>query len=90
MGARLEDYTALAPPNSFIHVDQFPGPAELAAHLHLLGRDHDSYNAHLAWVDRGNIADTKATFTLTATDYWLGELDQFLSGREVQSSCPWQ
>ena len=83
MGARMEDYTALAPPNSFIHVDRFPGPAELAAHLQLLGRDHDSYNAHLAWVDRGNIADTKATY------FYCSRL---LAGRvrSVQSSCPWQ
>ena len=80
MGARLEDYTALAPPNSFIHVDQFSGPAELAAHLHLLGRDHDSYNAHLAWVDQGSIADTKATYSYC---------NRLLAGR-VGSVSLWQ
>ena len=46
MGARLEDYTALAPPNSFIHVDQFSGPAQLARFLHKLDQDEELYNEY--------------------------------------------
>lgn len=30
MGARKEDYEKVAPPNSFIHVDDFESPKELA------------------------------------------------------------
>ena len=28
MGARVEDYEAVAPPNSFLHVDSFSGPED--------------------------------------------------------------
>ena len=31
MGARPEDYARLAPPHSYIHVDDFESPKELAA-----------------------------------------------------------
>ena len=33
MGARKEEYEAVAPYNSFIHVDQFKSPKELATYL---------------------------------------------------------
>ena len=46
MGARLEEYEAVAPHNSFIHVDQFKGPRELAEYLDQLDQDDDLYNEY--------------------------------------------
>ena len=44
MGSRLEDYEAVAPRNSFLHVDSFSGPEELAEHLTYLHENPSSYN----------------------------------------------
>ena len=46
MGAREEDYRAVAPDNSFIHVDNFDGPQQLAEHLKLLDNNPLQYNRH--------------------------------------------
>ena len=46
MGASEAEYTRVAPHNSFIHVDQFRGPEQLAEHLHMLDRDKEKYNEY--------------------------------------------
>ena len=46
MGARPQDYQAVAPHQSFIHVDQFTGPRELAEYLLELDRDEEKYNQY--------------------------------------------
>ena len=49
MGAAPEDYHRAAPPHSFIHVDDFRSPKELAAYLHQLDQDDALYNQYFAW-----------------------------------------
>ena len=44
MGARLEDYAQVSPHKSFLHVDQFAGPRELAEYL--LELDDEAYNQY--------------------------------------------
>ena len=46
MGARPADYQKAAPYKSFIHVDQFKGPRELAEYLVELDRDDQKYNMY--------------------------------------------
>ena len=46
MGARPEDYERVAPYNSFIHVEQFKGPKELAEYLLELDKDDNEYNQY--------------------------------------------
>ena len=46
MGARPEDYERVAPYNSFIHVEQFKGPKELAEYLLELDKDDNKYNQY--------------------------------------------
>ena len=46
MGASQEEYTKLAPQHSFIHVDQFKGPRELAEYLLELDGDDEKYNEY--------------------------------------------
>ena len=59
MGASLQDYEAVAPPQSFIHVDSFQSPEELAGYLHLLDQDDELYNQYFAWKDKGDFLATK-------------------------------
>jgi len=59
MGARPEDYTAAAPANSFLHVDDYLGPEDLATHLLALHDNPDQYNQFFSWVGTGKMIDTK-------------------------------
>ena len=60
MGASEEEYRRAAPHNSFIHVDQFEGPEQLAEHLHMLDRDDEKYNEYFK-VGRINITSFEST-----------------------------
>ena len=49
MGARPEDYDVSAPYKSYIHVDDFDGPKELADYLHKLDQNDELYNEYFKW-----------------------------------------
>lgn len=49
MGARKSDYERLCPPNSFIHVDDFESPADLARYLSFLMNNDTAYNSFFEW-----------------------------------------
>jgi hypothetical protein len=51
MGARPEDYKALLPPDSYIHVDDFQSPKHLAEYLHVLDKNDTLYNSYFRWKD---------------------------------------
>ena len=59
MGAGVEQYTAVAPPHSFIHVDSFSGPQDLAQYLIKLDNDDVLYNEYFRWRTMGEFIDTK-------------------------------
>ncbi len=59
MGARPEDYERTAPQHSYIHVDDFAGPKELAEYLRELDADDDKYNAYFRWKGTGEFVNTK-------------------------------
>ncbi|GJQ69868.1 hypothetical protein Trydic_g22415 [Trypoxylus dichotomus] len=58
MGARPEDYERSAPEGSYIHVDEFASPAELATYLHRLDKDNDLYNSYFRWKGTGEFINT--------------------------------
>lgn len=58
MGAHPDDYRRVAPDHSFIHVDQFESPRELARFLHKLDADDDLYNAYFRWKGTGEFINT--------------------------------
>lgn len=64
MGGNREDYQRVAPPNSYIHVDDFASPKELAAYLHHLDNDNDAYNRYFGW------KHPKATGQFINTYFW--------------------
>ena len=49
MGARPQDYERAAPYKSYIHVDDFEGPKELAEYLKKLEENDDLYNEYFRW-----------------------------------------
>ncbi len=52
MGAQKSAYSLLSPPSSFLHVDDFGGPAHLAQFLREM--DDASYNAFFDHVGTGH------------------------------------
>ncbi|RZF32646.1 hypothetical protein LSTR_LSTR004074 [Laodelphax striatellus] len=46
MGAPREDYELVSPKHSFIHVEDFDSPKDLAAYLHKVDQDDDLYNSY--------------------------------------------
>ena len=59
MGAHPDDYKRVAPPGSFIHVDQFQNPKALAEYLNHLNDNDDKYNNYFRWLQTGDFVDTK-------------------------------
>ena len=59
MGARPEDYERAAPYKSYIHVDQFSGPRELAEFLLELDKNDDKYNQYFQWKGTGEFINTR-------------------------------
>ncbi|XP_046971901.1 glycoprotein 3-alpha-L-fucosyltransferase A-like [Vanessa cardui] len=58
MGARPPEYAAVAPHNSYIHVEEFAGPEELAAYLRRLDEDDTLYNSYFKWKGTGEFINT--------------------------------
>lgn len=58
MGARKEDYERVAPHHSYIHVEDFASPKELADYLHLLDRNDTLYNEYFLWKGTGELVNT--------------------------------
>ena len=52
MGAREEDYQRAAPYKSYLHVDQFEDPQQLAKFLHQLDQNDDLYNQYFQVLDK--------------------------------------
>ena len=57
MGANHEDYTKMAPPDSFIHVDNFTSPRELAAYVQYLDKNDAAYYKYLKWKEKFELID---------------------------------
>lgn len=59
MGAHPDDYRRVAPAGSYIHVEDFPNPEELAKYLIKLSKDDDEYSKYFRWKQTGSFIDTK-------------------------------
>ena len=75
MGARRIDYEALASLHSFIHVDEFAGPRQLADYLHLLDANDTLYNEYHHWRQSvWSTLDTQNWCRLCALLHWKDEV----------------
>lgn len=59
MGPSRADYERLAPPHSFVHVDDFKSSKELADYLKELDSNERLYSAYFEWKTLGQFIDTK-------------------------------
>ena len=50
-GLERSDYNRIAPPGSYIHVEDFDSPLQLAKHLEFLSKNETAYNQYLWWTD---------------------------------------
>ncbi|XP_057675644.1 alpha-(1,3)-fucosyltransferase 7 [Corythoichthys intestinalis] len=55
LGAPVQDYEAVAPPHSFIHVDQFKSVKMLAEYLLQVAGDQKRYNEYFQWKQKWNV-----------------------------------
>ncbi|XP_033225394.1 glycoprotein 3-alpha-L-fucosyltransferase A-like [Belonocnema kinseyi] len=58
MGAHPTDYVKIAPYRSYIHVEEFQSPKELAEYLHQLDEDDELYNSYFKWKGTGEFVNT--------------------------------
>ncbi|CAH1786122.1 unnamed protein product [Owenia fusiformis] len=84
MGAHPDDYRRVAPENSFIHVEDFPNPAELAEHINYLDQNDDEYNKLFQWKGTGEFINTQSWCRLcammhdkTRTRKWYNNLERW-------------
>nr|XP_054768543.1 4-galactosyl-N-acetylglucosaminide 3-alpha-L-fucosyltransferase FUT6-like [Lytechinus pictus] len=54
-GARKEDYVRFAPPNSFIHLNDFSTMEEFVEYINLLDRNETLYNKYFEWRKLGRV-----------------------------------
>ncbi|XDV33968.1 hypothetical protein PO909_004195 [Leuciscus waleckii] len=62
IGPPRENYEQFIPSESFIHVDDFPSPKELADHLKLMDQNEDLYRQYFTW--REHFVSKGASFGL--------------------------
>jgi glycoprotein 3-alpha-L-fucosyltransferase len=55
LGAHPEDYKAVAPPNSYIHVEDFKSIKDLAEYLTLLDNNDVLYNEYFEYKQVGEV-----------------------------------
>lgn len=102
LGASPDDYRALAPPGSFIHVDDFTDPKQLADYLHTLDKNDTLYNEYFRWKVTGGFANTRYMCRLCAllhvndvTNYvhWYPDFYQWWEQdvcRKIPAAGKWQ
>ena len=89
MGARKEDYEAMAPPDSFIHVDDFRSPQHLADYLHEVDSNYTLYKQYFRWRTLGSFVDTRFYCRLCSLLYsdhptWYDDVSEWWN---VDSMC---
>lgn len=64
MGAPLDDYKAVAPPHSFIHVDEFVSMKHLVEFLKQLAKNEAVYNDYFAWKQKWEVKELRWKYSL--------------------------
>ncbi|XP_063612749.1 glycoprotein 3-alpha-L-fucosyltransferase A-like [Penaeus indicus] len=62
MGGPVDFYRKILPPNSFLHIDDFETPRDLARHMLALATDRQAYNRLHAWRSKYRIANEHGYF----------------------------
>ncbi|XP_047490486.1 alpha-(1,3)-fucosyltransferase 7-like isoform X2 [Penaeus chinensis] len=62
MGGPVESYRKILPPNSFLHIDDFETPKDLAKHIKALSENSTAYNHFHAWRREFRVSNEHAYF----------------------------
>ena len=99
MGARRVDYAAFAPTHSYIHVDDFAGPQQLADYLRLVAANDTLYNEYFQWKGAWKDVDQRYWCRVCALLHWRDDVgyvswyDDYTSwwngACDRNSSLPW-
>ncbi|GMT35436.1 hypothetical protein PFISCL1PPCAC_26733, partial [Pristionchus fissidentatus] len=87
MGAPKEDYLKVAPPNSFIHVDDFEDAEKLAEYLKFLSTNDHAYQEYFAWKRLGRIEDSSLNcriclFLQQPTPKYYDDIEKWWHGKQ--------
>nr|XP_045624134.1 glycoprotein 3-alpha-L-fucosyltransferase A-like [Procambarus clarkii]XP_045624135.1 glycoprotein 3-alpha-L-fucosyltransferase A-like [Procambarus clarkii] len=69
MGAPVQDYKKILPPNSFIHINDFPSPRHLAKHLMFLASNPEAYSKYHDWRSRYRVLNEHGYFASQVFHY---------------------
>ncbi|KAI5722743.1 hypothetical protein M8J76_012938 [Diaphorina citri] len=87
MGASKAAYLRAAPHHSFLHVNDFESPRELARYLHVLDKNDKLYNSYFAWKGTGEFVNT---FFWCRLCTMLHDADSGMSGRYPDINRWWK
>ncbi|XP_052101791.1 glycoprotein 3-alpha-L-fucosyltransferase A-like [Mytilus californianus] len=59
LGVSRAEIKAAAPPGSYIHVEDFDSPKQLADYLHRIDKDDNLFNQYFRWKRYGKMTNTK-------------------------------
>lgn len=99
MGARPEDYENSAPYRSYIHVDEFASPKELAEYLHVLDKNDELYNSYFKWKGTGEFINTffwcrvcalLHDETAVTQERWYDDVNDWWRGAGVCTNGSWR
>ncbi|XP_055309120.1 glycoprotein 3-alpha-L-fucosyltransferase A-like isoform X2 [Sitodiplosis mosellana] len=101
MGSTPEDYEKYAPLRSFIHVDHFKSPKELAEYLHILDQNDDLYNSYFKWKGTGEFIPNWAYFWCRicallhddhtmSTKHWYKDINEWWRGPGICTKGSWR
>ena len=90
MGAHPDEYKKIAPPRSYIHVDLFESPKELAEYLKFLDKHDEFYNSYFLWKETGHFINTKSLCRLCSMVHlaphfpmWYTDVNKWWSAYET-------
>ena len=101
MGARPEDYEAILPPHSYVSVDDFASPRDLAEYLQILDANDTLYNEYFRWKSDWIVVTEKNTTTwchmcglihvAIETKYvnWFNDYDEYFYKGTCQPPPQW-
>ena len=97
MGAHPDDYRQVAPPHSYIHVEDFRSPKALAEYLEYLDRNHTAYNEYFQWKGTGTFINTHFMCRVCAMLHerppdqhsWIPDINEWWGGNHVCRTGRW-
>lgn len=100
MGAPPEDYANAAPYKSYIHVDDFESPKELAEYLLMLDKNDEMYNSYFKWKGTGEFINTyfwcrvcsmlHDADTIGKPSKWYEDINDWWNGQGVCTRGSWR